>query len=510
LSDPVKSKEAELLHICRRVIDSENISVTDNLIQAGADSLDLIRIVAQASQLGHNFSVKHLLSFPTVRQIASLKPKSEISSFNSCLDIGKIMLAPMQEWFFKLNLEFPEHWNQIRMFPIDPKLSDLHLFQAGQLIVDKHTLLRTGFRRVNSGWEGFMIQPALPIPYEVIGDAKTSRSTHMESLRRRIEIAHGTFNLDQPPLAKLIRVRNHSSASDLLCLITHHLISDNISLDILQHDLEDAFNHVLSQKSTTLPYSSDSYYSCVRSITGANIEAQKVKVDKKFDLSELTLLYKKNLERDCQRLVIEIPDIRNRLDASAVLDSMGMEALIIAGLLGSLSEMFHWPFVVIDIGYHGRGSGDDVTKMVGWFATFSPVLFELNSNSELNARQAEVQQSLLGIRTKSKRLNSQCAAVMDYCPNGVSGWVSFDFMGNHSNRNEALADVKGDLRHPNNTRPYILEVIARLNSGSLEIMLKYPGKAYSEEQMNKLLHVLIKDHIGFTCDSVTISNKELS
>ncbi len=243
-------------------------------------------------------------------------------------------------------------------------------------------------------------------------------------------------------------------------------------------------------------------------MSGAAIEGQNGDAAKKFDLSGLRSLYQKNLERDCRELIISIPDIQMKLGAVEVEDSVDLEKLLIAGLLESLSDIFDWPFVVLDIGYHGRRSGDDVEGTVGWFATFSPMLFELDSKSALCARRAEVQQKLSGIRAKSEHLELHCSAVMDYCPNGVSGWVSFDYMGSHSGRNEDFADLKGDLRHPENTRPYLLEIISRVNNGSLQIILRYPGKVYSVEQMGKLLQLLIEDKTNLACNPVMVSKRE--
>lgn len=258
---PDSEEERVTEEIVRRILGSEEpISVTDDFFEMGGDSIKAIRVVSDLRKLGYLISVAEVMHGRTVRGIASLLHTTELQElkldmehpdpgwskedlkaiYNRYEKLGTPIeriypLTPMQEGMLLEHVSHPESF-AYRIAdiyectrPIDEKL----LRRAVDALANKHETLRSAI--IYNG-EPESRQAVLKRPLQVtVVDKTDSSDINEELMKLRTDILAKAFDLENKSLTQFVYVK-YGKPSDYLIFVSHHIITDGWSFDVLLKD----------------------------------------------------------------------------------------------------------------------------------------------------------------------------------------------------------------------------------------------------------------------------------
>ena len=249
--DPNTSTEQVLVRIWEEVLGIDRIGATDNFFALGGDSIISIQVVSRARQQGIELSPKDLFQHPTIRQLAlrdqagkgTLTPVaalvdtplhglSEVQVAALPLPPGQLdglyRLSPMQRGMLFLGLNSPQAELYINQLCIPVQgLEPSRLKAAWEAVSRRHDILRTGFL-----WQD-LVEPlqfvlsSPPLPIDVLDWRNQDSSPRALQALADSERTKG-FDLDRPPLQRLILVRVGEENYQLIWTY-HHILIDGWS-----------------------------------------------------------------------------------------------------------------------------------------------------------------------------------------------------------------------------------------------------------------------------------------
>ena len=182
---------------------------------------------------------------------------------------GPALLTPAQELLWNLDQAVPGivAYHVPRLLRIDGPVSAAALTSALNLVVARHEAVRTRFVNTPEGPRQ-MVAPASPVQFEEL-DLRKSTATDstvasgtsaehkigagndvvnqviLERIRRPFDLAN-----DLLLRATLIRT---ADAQYVLLIVTHHIVCDEWSRDVLFHEVSSAYNAFMSGNAPSLP-----------------------------------------------------------------------------------------------------------------------------------------------------------------------------------------------------------------------------------------------------------------
>lgn len=121
-----------------------------------------------------------------------------------------------------------------------------------RFLISRHESLRTCFRQVGGELVQWVLQPdmvQLPVTYADLSDEALAEQISKELMRRDNETS---FDLEAAPL---FRVQCHkvSTSNFVIGFTTHHVVSDNFSINILKQEMAHIYACLLHQQPIQLP-----------------------------------------------------------------------------------------------------------------------------------------------------------------------------------------------------------------------------------------------------------------
>jgi acyl carrier protein len=236
----------------------DEVASNADFFAAGGDSLAAMKIVAEIERrLGADVSLRELYAAASLSELSALvagrvsrtADPPAIPAVGAATTAGRARASLGQEW--QLHLE--EHPSQAG---IDPFLINYavrlrgsvdldRLQKALDLLVDRHSMLRTSFHRVRDTVE---LRPE-PDARLVLQELRIGSGFLSASAAR--EIAEQPFDRRRPPLARCLFL-TFSPSEHLLMLVLDHIIADGSSLRILMRDLVEAYQRLESDADAVL------------------------------------------------------------------------------------------------------------------------------------------------------------------------------------------------------------------------------------------------------------------
>ncbi|MDR5873396.1 non-ribosomal peptide synthetase [Halomonas sp. CUBES01] len=165
-------------------------------------------------------------------------------------DVLPLSYSQQQLWFLHRYSPDLTAYNQPRAYRLTGNVDAGALESAFQALVQRHSVLRTGFFERN----GVPHQSVLPsVPFSIRREdlSELAAPEQDERLARSIQnVAQHVFDLGAPPLlvAHLIKLAENSY---VLVVCLHHIVSDAWSNRIIESDLSEAYRQALGQDSDT-------------------------------------------------------------------------------------------------------------------------------------------------------------------------------------------------------------------------------------------------------------------
>jgi tyrocidine synthetase-3 len=240
---PTNSIERQLLTIWERLLERQDIGITDVFFDIGGHSLKATQLI---SFIHEEMKVKIKLSDifvnPTIQELAVFlksKAKVEYSSISTTENQECYPLSSSQQRLWVLS-QFEDGSAAYNM-PGSINLSgnyDLALFQKSfDCLIERHEILRTIFKADKIGEVNQWILTKEEIKFQV--DYKDLRKEKNKEEQVKIYIAadsYKSFDLETGPLlrASLFQLENEYY---IFYFNMHHIISDGWSLDVLTRDV---------------------------------------------------------------------------------------------------------------------------------------------------------------------------------------------------------------------------------------------------------------------------------
>ncbi|MCB1037197.1 MAG: non-ribosomal peptide synthetase, partial [Acidobacteria bacterium] len=394
---PRTEAERALAEIFAEVLGVERVGVEEDFFALGGDSILSLQITSRAQRAGLQVTPRQVFEHPTVAALARVAGTVKVDAEQGPVT-GEAPLLPIQRWFLEAGLESRHHTNlplllepQAPLAPLQPE----PLAAALGWLVRHHDALRAGFHDTVEGWRQVIEPPAeagTPFPLAHHDLSELAPEGQDEALRQLGTELQGSFRIEAAPLLTAALFELGEERGQRLLLVSHHLVTDNVSWQVLVEDLAQAYLALAAGKAPQLPPKTTSFARwgerlAERAASEAlAAEAAYWSAPARRRVPSLPVDHPRgeNLEASAEVVAVELG-----VDDSAFLQGGALipyrsrvEELLLAALSQALSRWTGEPRVLVDLEGHGREDlfeDVDLSRTVGWFSTLYPLLLDLES-----------------------------------------------------------------------------------------------------------------------------------
>ncbi|MFI1396046.1 amino acid adenylation domain-containing protein [Streptomyces sp. NPDC020681] len=274
---PRNAREELLCGLYAQVLGLRSVTVDDDFLALGGDSITAIQLLIRARGAGLQVTPRDVFRHRTVAALASVAvdrtesapladgplvrlTEAELAEIQGADPLAvqeALPLTPLQEGFFFHALVGGSDRDayvvqQVIEFagPVDGEA----LRRAAQALLDRHAPLRAGFRQRPDGRPVQLITEAAQLPWREV-----DLSAQDESVRDALAAAVGAderasrFDLARPPLLRCALVRFGPERSSLM-LTFHHIAADGWSLPVLHRELMASYGQDRAPLPEVAPY----------------------------------------------------------------------------------------------------------------------------------------------------------------------------------------------------------------------------------------------------------------
>jgi amino acid adenylation domain-containing protein len=262
---PRDGHETAVCRIWQEILGVEPVGVHDNFFQLGGHSLLATQILSRVRQeIGIDFPLQHLFSFPTAAELAdAIRYMQEEGRQDETVAIpvsplratgGPYSLSFSQQrlWFLDQFDPGTPAFNVPAAIGLKGKLDVDALHRALNEVVRRHETLRTRFPAVD-GKVHQEILPELEIELPFV-DLSPMPEDERRAEERRLILHHTSvsFDLATGPLIAAVLLRL-APEEHLLILAVHHIVTDGWSMGVLQVDLTHAYRAAVTGMASPQP-----------------------------------------------------------------------------------------------------------------------------------------------------------------------------------------------------------------------------------------------------------------
>jgi amino acid adenylation domain-containing protein/non-ribosomal peptide synthase protein (TIGR01720 family) len=387
---PRSEAEAVMAQIWSEVLELDRVSVTDDFLELGGDSILATQAVALAAERGVHLRVRDFFLHPTIAELGALAPREARRREARPADERPAPLTPVERWFFDLGVPDPNLWNITVLLEVDEALDPEHLDRALVALAEHHEALRFVFEDGPGGRRQVPVEARRAVTARDV-DLEAVEPGELEAAIARVtEEVQGTIDIESGPLLAGATIRVGGGRPSRLLLVAHHLVTDGVSWRIVLHDLQTAYRRSSAGEAIELPARTTSYQEWAHHLVD---HAQSDEVRAELDhwtrttAGEFRPLPRdreggNGAERTSRRRQIGLTEAAT--DALLREVPAAYRARIDEVLLSALLMAFHdWtgePELLIELEGHGREEvieAVDLSRTVGWFSTMFPVALSM-------------------------------------------------------------------------------------------------------------------------------------
>jgi amino acid adenylation domain-containing protein/non-ribosomal peptide synthase protein (TIGR01720 family) len=506
---PRTAAEATLARIWSEVLRLEQVAVHDNFFEIGGDSILSIQIVARASAAGLHITPRQMFQHQTVAELAAVAATAPRVHLEQEPVTGEAPLLPIQHWFFSLDLDVPEHFNQSLLLRPLRALPPARLYAALGALVAHHDALRLRFRRGDDGWRQLFAPPAGGAPLvrvDLSGLPEARTTVAVEQAAAALQLG---FDLCQGPLVRVAHLDLAGTDSRLLFCV-HHLLIDGVSWRILLDDLATAAAQLERGEPVHLPAKTTSLKRWAARLA-EHVAAGGLRHQAAYWLAALPAAVRR-LPADWSdgadsvagaetlTVTLDADETRALLREVPRAYSSHVEEALLTGLAQGLAAWTGSVTALVDLEGHGREeifAEVDLSRTVGWFTSLYPVALDLAGCASPGDALKRVKEQLrrvpdrgLGygmLRYLAPRGSEP--PPLAACPRPE---VVFNYLGqidqalDPSSPFGGAAEHVAGLRHPRQHRQHRLEVTAGVSGGRLWLSWTYGRQVFRRATVERL------------------------
>ncbi|TWP47311.1 amino acid adenylation domain-containing protein [Lentzea tibetensis] len=236
---PTNDTERTLAGLFADVLKLDAVGIHDSFFELGGDSIVAMQLVGRAHQAGLVITPREVFTLRTVAGLAAVAgapvaAAGEVELVDPALvalfgDAGEVLpVSPLQEGFY-FHAQFDEDDSYVvqEVLTLGATVDVAEVRAAVQGLLDRHPLLRAGFRQSDDGRIVQVVPGAAELPWtEYDGELDAGLEA---------ERAKG-FDLARPPLIRAALIKLGETDRRLV-LTLHHILVDGWSVALLQQEL---------------------------------------------------------------------------------------------------------------------------------------------------------------------------------------------------------------------------------------------------------------------------------
>ncbi len=504
--------EETLANIWRAVLGTDQVGIHDNFFEMGGDSILSIHVVSRARREGLSLTADQLFDSPTIAELATaVAVPGELEAEQGTV-MGALPLTPIQHWFFEQAFPEPGHWNHAIWIETPPEARPEWIEQAVRVVAAHHDALRLRFVKEGHRWRQFHGPLHTASSFHMV-DLSAVPATEQAALRaHEVAQATGAFDLAVGPLFRAVWFSKGPGTPGQLLLVAHHLVVDLFSWHVLHDDLEAVYRQLQQGKPPRLSPKTHAFKQHAESLSALARQPNQQ--------TELTYWLTQGVstplpaERKGPVTEASAETVETRLDAAQTeaLIQVGSQGrvtvleVLLAALVQTLVDWRGEDTQRIGLEGHGReGIAEDldVSRTVGWFTTFYPVVFTV-------APDASPGDALEAVKTSFRAVPSRGAGygMMRYLgPDSTERSqlqrhappeVILNYGGASEVETGGLLQVAAaplSPRSPQNARPALLEVDVHVAHGRLVVHWQFSHHVYQRDTISKIA-ATFRDALG--------------
>lgn len=503
---PSNDIEHMLAQIWQDVLGMGDVSVNDNFVEVGGDSLLSIRILARINKAGYRIAPEDFFEFPTIRQQALCLQDAADKTQIDIDGEGEFDLIPIQSWFYDNIKTHSHHWDLNCVLSVPKSLSYASLQSAMLALVKRHHVLRSQFVDIDGSTKQRIESLAdYNLQLDFIEIAQTSNDAVLEEIENTINALHGSFTLSTGRLFRALFVKTASESSHVLVLVGHHLILDMASWPILIDDLQHYWQNAEQQiKASPLPDSTPFKYWSQKlyefalseqlSYECAYWQQQVTPLQSSVPL-DLNAPIGANIYSTQQTFTAELTS-QEMLSQFCQHTQTDVQTVLLTALSKVMSEYCKTDKIRIAIEGHGRETlfdELDLSHTVGWFTSVFPVLFTCETDDLI------------------EHFNNTYSVIQSIPKNGIgygllreikgeptlnrhpSSEIAFNYMGKtkvnptqQTNQLLPIANNVGQARSGEGERAFLIDINAAILDDTLTVHWSYSNLLHHRETISLL------------------------
>ncbi|WP_372894649.1 amino acid adenylation domain-containing protein [Stieleria sp.] len=236
ITAPKNAIEFTLVSLIAATLDLKAVGTDDDFFELGGSSLDAMRFVSRANELGISITIQDLLRHRDAKTLASLQtpvPDVPVQSRSAAAPVAEFSSGQRAIWY---------HWHSHRQSPAyqyqvvwkaTGRIDSALVRRCLEKLIRQHPALRTTVD-VQDGAPVPRVHDDLPLAWTLWEHDATNEAIVAEGRR--------PFNLasDGPLRALLVRSRDHG---DTLAITVHHLAVDQHSIQLLMNQFAQHYRH---------------------------------------------------------------------------------------------------------------------------------------------------------------------------------------------------------------------------------------------------------------------------
>ncbi|MBD2535166.1 amino acid adenylation domain-containing protein, partial [Nostoc flagelliforme FACHB-838] len=525
---PRNPVEERLTAIWTEVLGLKQVGIYDNFFELGGDSILSIQIIARANQSGIKLIAKQMFQYQTIAGLAKVADTTSVMAIAQSPVTGKVLLTPIQQWFFEQELPQPQHYNQAILLQVRQTLDIGLLGQAVQHLLGHHDALRLRFSRSTIGWLQVnapedALSPCLQVDLSALPEA-----LQPAALQTAADRVQASLNLSDGPVVRVALFNLGSHQPCRLLLVIHHLVVDGVSWRILLEDLQTVYQQIKQNQSITLAPKTTSFQQWAE-VLNEYVRSQSLEQELSYWLAEPRFRVHP-IPRDYPQSKDNTGGFSNTVsvtldakDTNALLKNVSqayrtqINDVLLTALLQVLSSWSGDHYLLVDLEGHGRENlieDIDISRTIGWFTTVFPVLLELEAADNLGEVLKSVKEQLRwipnqGIGYGLLRYLKQDTAITEQLQNLPQAEILFNYLGQFdslflSDSMFKLAqESSGSEQSLQNSRSHVLEINALVVEGKLKIDWTYSETIHQRSTIEKQASQFVKALIALInhCES---------
>ncbi|MFD9885795.1 amino acid adenylation domain-containing protein, partial [Streptomyces alboflavus] len=510
---PRTEAERVLGGIWADVLGVERVGADDNFFMLGGDSILSIQVVSRARTAGLGLTPRDLFRHPTVAALAAATGTAAPVAGTAPVT-GDVPLTPVQHWFLDPGPSRPEYFDQALVVETDPDVDPDALRHALAALWAHHDALRARFVQAADGtWHQHCPGPdeAAPDLLEVCDLNGLDADAAEAAEARATAAAHAAFHLATGPL---LTARLFTGPRPRLLLIVHHLVVDGVSWRILLEDLDTAYGQARAGAPVRLPERTTSVQEWARRLhahtASGGFAGQRAHWEETTRHCAAPLPLDTGADADATTMA-DVRAVTVRLDRTHTDDLLRkvpaayrtrIDDVLLTALGRTVADWTGRATVALALEGHGREDQlfDDVdlSRTVGWFTSLYPVALDV-PDADWGTALKSVKEQLRAVPDRGIGHGALTRLAGDDRPAAAPApAVSFNYLGRFdwsADQGGALVrGVPGGLGGadaPDAARPHLLDVIARVEDGQLEITWHYSHTLHHEDTVARLADTML-------------------